>query len=375
MHVKTFTAPTAAKAMALVREDLGEDAIIVSTQRNTEGPGIHIVAAEGKPAGTAPVTAQRKTDSALKTAFDGGVDGGVDGGFNGGPHRLDIYETVCRTLDYHGVPGPLTERLSHAAAALGASDPAAALAGAMDAHFSFSAIPSPRDAKPVMLIGPPGAGKTLTTAKLTARAVMAGQSVGVITADTKRAGAGEQLDAFMRVLKVDMKTATTPGELAEAAARLEDRDVVYIDTAAVNPYLDGDMAALGGLIQATEADPLVVLTAGGNALDTADMARAFADIGARRMVATRLDVTKRMGCLLAAADQSRLAFSGVSITPSVAKGLNAINAVSLARLIMPVALRDAPEVPAESPVAQNTPMAQAKRQIRGQTRGQIRAAS
>ncbi len=63
----------------------------------------------------------------------------------------------------------------------------------------------------------------------------------------------------------------------------------------------------------------------------------------------------------------RLALSGVSITPSVAKGLSAINAVSLARLVMPEALRGAPE----APVAQNTPMARAK----GQTRGQTRAAS
>ncbi len=346
MLVKTFTASTTVKAMALVREELGEDAIIVSTQRNTEGPGIHIVAAEGKPDGAPrPAFMPKITPNGALTE--------ARTGFNEGPGRLDIYETVCRTLDYHGVPGSLTERLSHAAAALGAPDPAAALAGAMDAHFAFSAVPSPRDAKPVMLIGPPGAGKTLTTAKLTARAVMAGQSVGVITTDTKRAGAGEQLNAFMRVLKVDMKTAATPGELAEAAARMEDRDVVYIDTAAVNPYLDGDMAALGGLIKATEADPLVVLAAGGDALDTADMARAFADIGARRMVATRLDVARRMGCLLAAADHSRLAFSGVSITPSVAKGLSAINAVSLARLIMPETLTGAPEAPIEAPVAQN----------------------
>ncbi len=372
MHVKTFTAPTTVEAMALVRKELGEDAIIVSTQRNTEGPGVHIVASQGKPAGAAPpASIPKAAPNGALTQAGNGLKAGFDGGFDGGPGRLDIYETVCRTLDYHGVPGSLTERLSHTAATLGAPDPCAALAGAMDAHFSFSAVPSPRDAKPVMLIGPPGAGKTLTTAKLTARAVMAGQSVGVITTDTKRAGAGEQLDAFMRVLKVDMKTATTPGELAEAAARMEDRDVVYIDTAAVNPYLDGDMAALGGLIKATEADPLMVLAAGGNALDAADMAQAFADIGARRMVATRLDVARRMGCLLAAADHSRLAFSGVSITPSVAKGLSAINAVSLARLIMPAALRGAAEAPAEPPVAQNTPMAQA----RGQTRGQIRAAS
>ena len=74
--------------------------------------------------------------------------------------------------------------------------------------------------------------------------------------------------------------------------------------------------------RAPGAEPWVVLAAGGNARDTADRARAFADIGARRMVATRLDAAGRMGCLLAAADHSRLAFSDVSFTPRVAKGLS-----------------------------------------------------
>ena len=94
-------------------------------------------------------------------------------------------------------------------------------------------------------------------------------------------------------------------------------------------------ARLSRFVSATEIDPLLILPAGGNALDAADMAQAFADIGAKRMIVTRLDVARRLGCLLAAADQCRLAFSGVSITPRVAKGLNGITAATLARLIMP----------------------------------------
>ena len=100
MHVKTFTAPTTVKAMALVREELGEDAIIVSTQRNTKGPGIHIVAAQGQSAGAAPpasispASIPKPLPNGALTEAGNGFEAGFDGSFDGGPGRLDIYETV-----------------------------------------------------------------------------------------------------------------------------------------------------------------------------------------------------------------------------------------------------------------------------------------
>ena len=255
-----------------------------------------------------------------------------------GPVRLDVYEAVCQALNHHGAPGAMTERLAHAAATKAVRDPAVALAGAMDAEFTFKPVPSARDSRPLMLVGPPGGGKTLTTAKLAAHGVMAGHSVGVITTDAKRAGAVEQLTAFTRVLKIDLQTATTPSELAQAVGRFDGYDTVYIDSAAVNPFLNDDMDALEGLILTAGAEPMLVLPAGGDALEAADMAQAFAGAGVKRMAATRLDVTRRLGGVLAAAEGSRLSLSGVSITPRVSKGLSPISAVSLARLIMPDAL-------------------------------------
>ncbi|MBC8339392.1 MAG: hypothetical protein H8E39_11960 [Alphaproteobacteria bacterium] len=335
MNLKTYTARTTAEAMNLVRDDLGEDAAIVSIQRADDGKSV-LVRATLEAAGSSlfDTPARRNTERAPEYAADAA-----------GPARVDIYETVCQALERHGVPGPVVERLAHAAGASGAPNPWAALSAAMDEEFTFAPVPSLRDPSPVMLVGPPGAGKTLTTAKLAAKAVMAGQSIGVITTDVKRAGAVDQLNAFMKVLKVDLQVAKTPGELAEAVARVDGRDVVYIDTAAVNPFLDADMAGLRRLVSVTDVDPVLVLPAGGNALDAGDMAKAFAAIGAKRMIATRLDVARRLGCLLAAADHSRLAFAGVSITPRVAKGLNAITAATLSRLIMPQEADKALETP------------------------------
>ena len=61
----------------------------------------------------------------------------------------------------------------------------------------------------------------------------------------------------------------------------------------------------------------------------------FADLGATRLLVTRLDMARRLGGILAAADAARLSFSDVSITPNIAEGITPINPVSLARLIMP----------------------------------------
>lgn len=355
MRLKTFSAPTTAEAMRLVRDEMGDDAIIVSTHRDTDGEAVRVIASMDPdltdwPAADALCQGHLLSRESLETlSLDGpgiedpdlapGAAEVITDRLAEGPVRLDVYEAVCRVLSHHGAPGAMTERLAHAAATKVVRDPAVALAGAMDAEFTFQPVPSTRDSRPLMLIGPPGGGKTLTTAKLAARGVMAGHSVGVVTTDAKRAGAIEQLAAFTRVLKIDLQTATTPSELAEAIVRLDGHDAVYIDSAAVNPFLDSDMRAMKGLIRAAGADPLLVLPAGGDALEAADMAQAFADAGAGRMVVTRLDVTRRLGGMLAAAETSRLSFSGVSITPRVSKGLSPISAVSLARLIMPDAMR------------------------------------
>ena len=80
---------------------------------------------------------------------------------------------------------------------------------------------------------------------------------------------------------------------------------------------------------------MLVLAAGGDALEAADIAREFSRIGATRLVVTRLDMTRRLGSILAAADAGKLSLSDVSINPDVAEGINPINPVSLARLIMP----------------------------------------
>ena len=70
-------------------------------------------------------------------------------------------------------------------------------------------------------------------------------------------------------------------------------------------------------------------------MESADIAASFATIGTTRMLITRIDMTRRLGSVLAAADAGGLKFCDVSITSHIADGLSPINSISLARLIVP----------------------------------------
>lgn len=173
-------------------------------------------------------------------------------------------------------------------------------------------------------------------AKLAARARLAGRPVSVITADSVRAGATEQLSAFTRILDIELHKARGPDSLRNILDNNRDmQGLTFIDSPGLNPFNDNDMSFLRDLVNSVDAEPILVLAAGGDAVEAAEIAQSFAGAGATRLLATRLDMTRRLGSVLSAADAGQLMFSEVSVNPHVANGLCSINPVSLARLIIP----------------------------------------
>ncbi len=323
MRLKTFTAPTMAEAMDLVREQLGADAIIVASQTGGGGGDCRITAAIEE-ADPASLPEPPDNDTAVQTPVDAGDTG-----------TGETAALMRQVLVRHGTPPRLVERLASSAAVPSAAGPAAAFAQALAEYFAFEPLGTPAAGARLMLVGPPGAGKTITTAKLAARARLAKTPCAVITTDTRRAGGVEQLQAFTNILELDLKVAEDAAALGQTLASLNADSVVYIDSGGANPFSRGDMEHLKALIAAADADPVLVLPAGGDALESADIAAAFAAVGCRRLLVTRLDMARRLGSLLAAADAGRLAFSDVSINAQVADGLSPLGALSLARLMMP----------------------------------------
>ena len=260
--------------MALVRAELGDEALILATRRTTTG--VELTAAL-EPATPVPVS------------------------LTPDPGRL-------AALRFHGVPAPL--------AAILASGP---FGSTLSGPLRFTAVDLAQGAPPLLLAGPPGAGKTLTTVRLATRLVMQGRIPLVVAADAERAGATEQLATFTRLLGLTLVTAPDPVALARALAHRDHGAPVLIDTAGIDPFAPGDQARIAGLAAVAAGHTALVLPAGLDVQESADTAAAFAAAGASLLIATRLDVARRLGGILAAAAVLPLAEAGIG--PGAADGL------------------------------------------------------
>lgn len=317
MRLKSFYARTVAEAMRMVRQSLGGDAIIVAT-REEEG-GVRL-------------TAAIEDDDTVRTPS---ARGGRGRALSPAEEPVDVAQEVTDALYRHGTPAAIAEKLVNAIAGLDTDDPVKALGAALDSVFTFHPLGEGRFERPLMLVGPPGVGKTLAVAKLAARAVFGNRSIGIITTDTVRAGGVEQLAAFTRLMKLRLFTVEDPAALADAIDVNHGAEQIVIDSAGRNPFNAEDMAELRRLLAANPVEPVLVLPAGIDAAEATEMSTLFRAMGVRRILITRLDLSRRFGSMLAAVHESRLNFSEVSNTPKVADGLTPLNPVLLARMLLP----------------------------------------
>jgi flagellar biosynthesis protein FlhF len=317
VRIESFVAPTIGEALAKARQALGAGLAVLASGPAPDGTGVEVtVIAEAPAASPAAPAAAAATVSATSAAAAYAPP--------------DPYPAIARALAWHGVAPGLTRRLTAAAAASGADSEALALAAALDANLAFAGLALDA-ARPLMLIGPPGAGKTIACAKLAARQALAGRGARVVTCDAIRAGGVAQLASFTEVLGIPLYVIEDAAEFADLA---DQGAPTVIDSPGVNPYNQPELDDLARFIAAAHAEPVLVLPAGGDAAEAADVARAFAHLGPRRLLATRLDAANRFGALLAAADAADLALAATSVSPFVGEGLHSINPLSLARLLL-----------------------------------------
>ena len=375
MRIKSYTGKNVSEVMTKVRLDLGDDAIILATQDLPTGEMQITAAIEnadppqptlspknvngwaqnwdadwkqpkkaskadqkphfGKTIKPKAAPSSAKAKSEVKPTRK---QAPKQQGPKADNHPVEVtpqLEMLVRSMAYHGVPTLLAERLCRSAIAAETDDTVVALAAALDDHFDF-APQFTRKNTPVMLIGPPGVGKTMTIAKMAASAILRGRTVHVITTDKSRAGAVEQLKSFTDILKLKLWVVDTAEELKSTLAtpEMSDGSHILIDTGGISCYDEQELAKLAELVIAANAEAIVVMAAGTDSAEMSDTALKFASIGAKKMIITRLDTTRRYGGVLTAADNAGLKFSYASVSSSVAKGLHALNPVNLARLIV-----------------------------------------
>lgn len=308
----------------MVREEMGEDAIIVATREEKNAVGgamVHLTAAM-----------EKESYHDEMNDFDG-VD--QDWMYSDDDNEAMCIEEVTETMLRHGVSDDVLDQIVSCAAVLDVDEPRLALLSSIESLFKFAPLPNSPTKTPIIMVGPPGAGKTLAVAKLAARSSMSGLDIAVITTDAERAGGLEQLQAFTKLMEVDLKVAKTPTALKEVLLETKAMDQVIIDTAGANPFDPDSMKNIARFIGAAEMDPVLVLPANTNAEEAGEIAEAFMNVGVQRLLPSRIDVARRLGSLLVAAYQGGMAFTEITATAKVADGLSQLTSKRLTQLLMP----------------------------------------
>lgn len=184
---------------------------------------------------------------------------------------------------------------------------------------------------PLMLVGPTGAGKTSCAAKLAAAAVDDGLAAFIMTADGGRAGAVDQIRTYSGSLGIDYFIVQTPHDIERALAINAPSGAVLLDTPGVSPFDAGDIAALRCFQEALKAEPVLVLPASGDPEEFKEWATAFRDFGARRLIVTKFDATRRVGAALAAAFSGGMSLAYFSESAFISDGLTPATPTFLAR--------------------------------------------
>lgn len=152
----------------------------------------------------------------------------------------------------------------------------------------------------VALIGPTGVGKTTTIAKLAANLRLRDKRrVGLITVDTYRIAAVDQLRAYADIIDLPMEVVTTPREMRSAVATLSDMDIVLIDTAGRSPHDEIQIQELKAMLSEARADEVhLVLSSVSNARHMTRLVHQFGAVGPTSLLITKLDEAVTYGHLL-----------------------------------------------------------------------------
>jgi len=263
-----------------------------------------------------------------------GDDANADGNFAGLVDNdalrppMSSADVVEDALYFHDAPPRFVHRLIERK--VRKSDSFHLLESGLKALLKFSPLPVAARSR-LMLVGPPAAGKTTLIGKLAARGTT--PVARVLTTDIERPGGVEQLAEFLAVLGIDPEKI----DLMAPEVTVPATGPLLIDTGGLDAADTAGFAAMGRLAAATGAEPVLVIPA---ILDAGE-ARIFAEsalaIGAKRVVVTRLDIARRLGALLAAADAG-LAIAGGSVTQHFAFGLKPLSPTVLTNHILELAI-------------------------------------
>ncbi len=365
MKVKVFTASNIQDAMAQVKGDLGRDAVILHTRRFRKGgflgffgrEMVEVMAALDTPP-PAPAPERKPVPQVVTLPRPGDEDAKVTALQLEMANMRKMIEQVLAKLPrqekqrpplydllvkndiepaiaenlVQGLPdeGPLT-----------GNNPAFVrqlLMERLTNHLQrVEGIVVPETgSKIVAFIGPTGVGKTTTIAKLAANfAFGQGMKVAIVTADTYRISAVEQLKTYADIIDVPLEIVYTPDEMKAALFRHRDKRLVLIDTAGRSPRNQYQLAELQALLA---VDPYIethlVLSTTTKYADALDTVNRFSVCSPQKFLFTKIDEASNLGTLFNLLYQFPTTLSYITTGQNVPDDIELANPAKLANMVL-----------------------------------------
>lgn len=373
MIIKKFVAPTMTEALAKVKSELGDQAVILKTRigRKSGGPdsmtgkNVEITAAVETSSrsrlemtsapqdkietsvSSPPELPSEKLDRLAEEIAD--IKKCLNGKSNPSPSRsffgylsADMLEAGRDLVDHN-----ISEQLAHEiitvlaksenALSLDAAEIKARIRQTLSSMISSGEPIEIRDngLTVVMFVGPTGSGKTSAVARVAMQyKVEKNEKVSIISADNFRADSSQQIKSFCRILGCPCTIVYSPEELS-MAIKSHDEGLLLIDTAGINPRAHRDMSELQSLIRAARPHEVhLVVSASTPAKDMLNMFESFGEFGIDKIFITKLDETEAPGGVITAVVSSGKGLSYVCRSREVPGQFGVADPDSLAEAVL-----------------------------------------
>ena len=203
-------------------------------------------------------------------------------------------------------------------------------------RFTDGLVPHQRGSRVVAFIGTTGVGKTTTLAKVAAHFVLNHNLKGaLITADTYRISAVEQLKKYAEILGLPVEVVYSAADLGKAIGRHRGKDFVLVDTAGRSPYNEFQMDELKEMLAVhPRMEKHLVVSATTKEPDAAGIMERFSVCSPDRIIFTKTDETKTIGMVINLLAHQELPLSFLANGQSVPDDIIPASAERLAEILL-----------------------------------------
>ncbi|MCC6475817.1 hypothetical protein IT157_02070 [bacterium] len=367
MTTRVYSATTFNEALAKIKDDLGENAVILKSEKKSTSGGLGLKSRQFVEV-TAALASEVKEEVESGTEFAKTLDMSTQEASKGGRGASQTYELamlraevaslrdqmgqILKFFKYNNLPNlpdTLSSALDHMTSAGMERETATELATEAMVQLGPKELESPESvsqyvvrqlgriapsaANPVLrkgagpqviaLVGSPGAGKTSTLQKLATNPLGYGKrKIGLVTLDTHRLAAIEQLRTFARVSGLPLEVAYQTKDVHSALANLAGCEVILVDTPGCAPGEDSRFETLSEQLQAVNpSETHLVANAAVRAEELQAVYRRFQGVGITHLSFTRLDEAQMRGGIVTLSQKSQKPIAWVCDGQSFTKNL------------------------------------------------------